>query len=738
MQNNLPTEAAKELEDALSVALLAALEDEATSNLSVAVAKRLLQHAAPINIEATKILGNLSADLRGSLACSEEASRRLASGSHAGAAANVRQVILELGVSLHKALHALDLLEKPQSATSRAGYLVALEELIQPVSRPWYDEWDALLAEHFRLTGRPDRASESWVVENRPLRTLLHGPTLNEDGTTPRKFSATLKIDKLVEEGWSRRHAEAILIVEYFTPIGFALNARDQRFAACTYLLVEALAFQAQARGKSGAPLPCALYWNMTGAFGLTTIDPAWANIEVADHTGFRGLVSMGLTKATNGPQRFTKEGWFATGDIKQVQTDSPVVCFESAKAEEGDDTMHAPIVYHVEEDGSMQAAFPPNTLFRLVRVDEAPFKAPTGVLVNQRLLTVRATFRPPMSSSDATGAGLSKLCTNTLVYANRRAFVKGMDDLIARPPLTMELEFSRDITWRDWKGVEYSVRGEWAYVIGQACCKDATPGMRDPGEHAGRWPEGFRAAINAHIRTQRAAGLDTLPEGSAELTLDEVLAVRLYTGPAFQPINEFLRQLGTLQGAYRDELARSPTRSFAATVGHICRAIRKLSAVVSDEEAHRPLYRGVRGELPKKTCVPDSSGLTCLVDMGFMSTSRERQTPISYMGAGQENVLFELLPGGRESDAACHMGADVSMLSQFPHEREVLFPPCTMMVVHQDRSTTDALAQAPGHKVRRGSIELPALIGQLKVRHVTEDEEGKSFLTVTVRPHYS
>ena len=59
-----------------------------------------------------------------------------------------------------------------------------------------------------------------------------------------------------------------------------------------------------------------------------------------------------------------------------------------------------------------------------------------------------------------------------------------------------------------------------------------------------------------------------------------QVLAVRLYSGPAFQPINEFLRQVGRLTGEIRLQMARHPNVTFAATVGLLCSAIRKLAAV--------------------------------------------------------------------------------------------------------------------------------------------------------------
>jgi hypothetical protein len=65
-------------------------------------------------------------------------------------------------------------------------------------------------------------------------------------------------------------------------------------------------------------------------------------------------------------------------------------------------------------------------------------------------------------------------------------------------------------------------------------------------------------------------------------------------------------------------------------------------------------------------------------------------------------NVLWRLQCRA-ESDAAYHRGADISMLSQYAGEREVLFPPCTMLVLknanHPEEGSKHeaAPAMAPG-----------------------------------------
>ena len=53
---------------------------------------------------------------------------------------------------------------------------------------------------------------------------------------------------------------------------------------------------------------------------------------------------------------------------------------------------------------------------------------------------------------------------------------------------------------------------------------------------------------------------------------------------------------------------------------------------VYRPEESRETLWRGVRGQLPPGFWKPDEQGMVVAVDMGFMSTSRNKETPLSYM----------------------------------------------------------------------------------------------------------
>ena len=122
---------------------------------------------------------------------------------------------------------------------------------------------------------------------------------------------------------------------------------------------------------------------------------------------------------------------------------------------------------------------------------------------------------------------------------------------------------------------------------------------------------------------------------------------------------------------------------------------------MATPEEAATPLWRGVRGTLPESFWVPDEQDILCAVDMAFMSTSRARHAPIAYMSNDAENVMWALRPQV-ESDTAYHYGADIAFLSQFGEEREVLFPPCTMLQVLRHKKQSAAKGGSASATLKR------------------------------------
>ena len=154
----------------------------------------------------------------------------------------------------------------------------------------------------------------------------------------------------------------------------------------------------------------------------------------------------------------------------------------------------------------------------------------------------------------------------------------------------------------------------------------------------------------------------------------------------------------------------------------------KRLAAAATPDECTRPLFRGIRGNLPESFWTPDAKQLICATEMAFMSTSLGRTTPIEYMARGQQNVLWELVPS-TESDGAFHCGADISCLSQYQDEREVLFPPCTMLIVR---------ARGPGEEQAVDGCTDDARSERVAKYQVGSHTEGeKHFTSVGVVPYF-
>ena len=83
--------------------------------------------------------------------------------------------------------------------------------------------------------------------------------------------------------------------------------------------------------------------------------------------------------------------------------------------------------------------------------IEPGYWEAPGGVYPNQRLLVCTATYQEPVAAATDAGSG-GKMCVSNvnLQYGSRAAYVKGLDDLIAKPVLTMEMEFDRTLDGRD------------------------------------------------------------------------------------------------------------------------------------------------------------------------------------------------------------------------------------------------------------------------------------------------
>ena len=149
-----------------------------------------------------------------------------------------------------------------------------------------------------------------------------------------------------------------------------------------------------------------------------------------------------------------------------------------------------------------------------------------------------------------------------------------------------------------------------------------------------------------------------------AELEEAHVLALRLYTTRAFLLINIPLRDLG------RHE--RGEAHPLPVTVAFLAEAIRRLRAVGAKlANAHSPvvLYRG----LANRT-VPPAFFKEGGTEYAPMSTTNDLSVAVRY-SASRSSVLLRMV-----TKSFIERGADISYLSAFPGEAEVLFPPLTYL----------------------------------------------------------
>jgi len=135
----------------------------------------------------------------------------------------------------------------------------------------------------------------------------------------------------------------------------------------------------------------------------------------------------------------------------------------------------------------------------------------------------------------------------------------------------------------------------------------------------------------------------------------------------------------GVLRGFYSRNL-------YTTTLHLIVSGLRKLCRITApppkNGKGEREVFRGTGGmALPPDFFWADAQGFAGGVEAAFMSTTTNRQVATNYSGAGGGSdsagalrTVFQYLVGERS------LGADVSWLSQFEGEKEMLFGPMTHM----------------------------------------------------------
>ena len=208
-----------------------------------------------------------------------------------------------------------------------------------------------------------------------------------------------------------------------------------------------------------------------------------------------------------------------------------------------------------------------------------------------------------------------------------------------------------------------------------------------------------------------------------AKLSLAEIIALRLYTGPCFQRYNGKLRALNpdieTSTGAdAKPQLRRAATRRaldnpgerrYTTTIHAIASGLIKI-AHVSKLPEDRKVYRGMAGVvLPERFRVLDEHGCRGGVELGFLSTSTDKDQALHYIDMSRGlPTLFEIELGQVDR------GGDLEWASQFPTEKEVLLPPL---------SNLEVVGEPTMQLTRRGPVQVYKLRVNINLKGLTMDQ---------------
>ncbi len=186
----------------------------------------------------------------------------------------------------------------------------------------------------------------------------------------------------------------------------------------------------------------------------------------------------------------------------------------------------------------------------------------------------------------------------------------------------------------------------------------------------------------------------------AAKLSRAEVIAVVLYTGPLYEKYNCVLRRHP--KEAYDDMVRKGST--FSTTIQVLVSAVQKLASVVKLSDGLK-LYRGLGGvsDLPESFFKSHANGGRGFTEWGFMSTTSDKQIAIKYSSNGEARVsppmVLEL------TVSAVDRGACIKDFSQYPHEVEYLWVPCSFV------------APAPGHAARLEVTEKHGVVSIVPVQ---------------------
>ena len=292
--------------------------------------------------------------------------------------------------------------------------------------------------------------------------------------------------------------------------------------------------------------------------------------------------------------------------------------------------------------------------------------------------------------------------------------------------------------------GVATTPEQEWLFVVEPGLVGAMSAG-RDMGTDRDRGNREARVAadllsnaaelLSASFAFEQAGVKVTQEQVEAlPLLLEEVIALRLYTGPMFEIYNTILRAWGNVANpGFVSSTSRvypglNIRDCFTTTIHVISSGILKISRL----QPALPVFRGVSTmKLPRCFLEKDANNVRGGVEFGFMSTTIEEGVALSYaMGrsAKTSSTLIESTMG------MVDRGASLDWLSQYPHEREILFPPLTaveVISIDDQVSTTDGSTE-----VRRVTVRLSCNLISATIEKLlgVRKQQAQEMLTIVTK----
>ena len=216
--------------------------------------------------------------------------------------------------------------------------------------------------------------------------------------------------------------------------------------------------------------------------------------------------------------------------------------------------------------------------------------------------------------------------------FAADELFAAGIDGIVG--PLDVQYiramfnehclnaEASKQFTaWNAGHEIKTTPEREWLFVVGRDGLDKSSwtfdVERAEPVVEEGMMVEGRNA--------EKLAALLRSPEVErSRVTVAEIVALRLYTGPMYVKYNAVLRGMA---------VATAGGTMYSSTVHLICSGLHKLSRV-SELPKEMKLYRGNGGmALPSSFLEPDASGCAGGTEPAIMSATPDRSVALGYSG---------------------------------------------------------------------------------------------------------